>query len=89
MKKALFIALLAVSCRKDYSLKPSPFYVGEKVELNRIDPEKSPVPVPGGVATLVIFHEYTVVDQRFWYYDTVDANGDTLLHVDNKQLKKY
>lgn len=77
------------SCRKIYADKPSPFAIGDKVRLKSIDPSRSFIPADGGVPPLVIISAYTIPEQRYWYYNTVDALGDTLIHVNNTQLKRY
>jgi hypothetical protein len=92
MKKALItlsLALLMVSCQTNQDPSAPKFHVKELVQLNGINPEKSYIPLPGGVKPLRIFNLYGTYDNTFWFYDTVDAKGDTLTHLYQDQLKKY
>ena len=91
MKKILIpvILLALVGCKKDYSVNPSPFQIGDKVELNGINPRASFTPYDCCSCPCTITKAYTVPNQIYWFYDIVDLNNTPLTHVDNKQLKKY
>lgn len=85
----LALMLLLSSCQKDYSIKPSPFNPGDKVQLNGIDPRKSFRPYNCCRCPCTIDRAYTIADQRYWYYDIYDLNDSTLTHVANNQLKRW
>lgn len=83
------LMLLLSSCQKDYSINPSPFNPGDKVELNSIGPKKSFQPYDCCKCPCTIDMAYTITDQRYWYYDIHDMNDSTLTHVANNQLRRW
>lgn len=92
MKTILMICLVilfGIGCRKDYSINPSPFKIGDKVKLDGIDPKKSFLPYDCCVCPCIVTNSYTIKDQVYWYYDIKDTRDSALTHVDNKQLKPY
>jgi hypothetical protein len=93
MKAIMFLCLVilfGIGCRKDYSVKPSPFKVGDKVRLNGVNPSKSFVPHCGDPSMLFyVTNVYLIQDQRFWWYDLKSDDGCILIHADNQQLKRY
>jgi len=87
MKKLPIILLLTLlSCKKE-SIKP-PFYIGETVYFNDINPSKSFVPLMV-FCPCVVTAAYQEPDYYGWFYTINDVDGRPVTHLYENQLKDH
>lgn len=85
----MILCVTLVSCNKDYSVKPSPFAVGDKVDFKENNFRKQFDPVDCCDCPCIVDKAYTIQGYLSWYYDVHDTHDFEVYHVNNTALRKY